>query len=89
MRLMGIKTWKVKFADIYVKTEATHLANMLQKANIITVLNKVGVKATMDKDGNLKLPDETAVLIPEDTKPEVGEFTQDEVQKETVEEEVV
>ena len=45
---------------------------MLQKANIITVLNKVGIKATMDKDGNLKLPEETAVVIPDDTKPEVG-----------------
>ena len=71
MRLMGIKTWKVKFADINVKNEATHLANMLQKANIITVLNKLGIKATLDKDGNLKLPDETAVVMP-DSKPEVG-----------------
>ena len=72
MKLMGIKTWKVKFADINVKNEATNLANMLQKANIITVLNKVGIKATLDKDGNLKLPEETAVVVPEDTKPEVG-----------------
>jgi len=72
MKLMGIKTWKVKFADINVKNEATNLANMLQKANIITVLNKVGIKATMDKDGNLVLPEETAVVMPEETKPEVG-----------------
>ena len=71
MRLMGIKTWKVKFADINVKNEATHLANMLQKANIITVLNKLGIKATLDKDGNLKLPDETQVTVSDD-KPEVG-----------------
>ena len=71
MRLMGIKTWKVKFADINVKNEATHLANMLQKANIITVLNKLGIKATLDKDGNLKLPDETEVTVTDD-KPEVG-----------------
>ena len=72
MKLIGIETWTVKFADINVKNEATNLANMLQKANIITVLNKVGIKATMDKDGNLKLPEETAVVIPDDTKPEVG-----------------
>ena len=72
MKLIGIETWMVKFADINVKNEATSLANMLQKANIITVLNKVGIKATMDKDGNLKLPEETAVVIPDDTKPEVG-----------------
>ena len=71
MRLMGIKTWKVKFGDINVKNEATSLANMLQKANILTVLNKLGIKATLDKDGNLKLPDETAVVMP-DSKPEVG-----------------
>jgi hypothetical protein len=71
MKLMGIKTWKVKFADINVKNEATHLANMLQKANIITVLNKLGIKATLDKDGNLKLPDEPQVTVSED-KPEVG-----------------
>ena len=71
MRLMGIKTWKVKFADINVKNEATHLANMLQKANIITVLNKLGIKATLDKDGNLKLPDDPQVTVTED-KPEVG-----------------
>jgi hypothetical protein len=44
---------------------------MLQKANIITVLNKVGIKATLDKDGNLKLPDEPQVTVSED-KPEVG-----------------
>ena len=69
---MGIKTWKVKFADINVKNEQQALANMLQKANIITVLNKVGIKATMDKDGNLVLPEETAVVMPEETKPEVG-----------------
>jgi len=60
------------FADINVKNEQQALANMLQKANIITVLNKVGIKATMDKDGNLKLPEETAVVMPEETKPEVG-----------------
>ena len=71
MRLMGIKTWKVRFADINVKNEATHLANMLQKANIITVLNKLGIKATLDKDGNLKLPDEPQVTVTDD-KPEVG-----------------
>jgi hypothetical protein len=71
MRLMGIKTWKVRFADINVKNEATHLANMLQKANIITVLNKLGIKATLDKDGNLKLPDDPQVTVTED-KPEVG-----------------
>ena len=71
MKLMGIKTWKVKFADINVKNEATHLANMLQKANIITVLNKLGIKATLDKDGNLVLPDEPQVTVSDD-KPEVG-----------------
>ena len=57
--------------DINVKNEATHLANMLQKANIITVLNKLGIKATLDKDGNLKLPDEPQVTVTDD-KPEVG-----------------
>ena len=72
MRLMGIKTWKVSFGDINVKNEQQQLANMLQKANIITVLNKVGIKATLDKDGNLKLPEESAVVMPEETKPEVG-----------------
>tara|TARA_R110000824_G_scaffold69993_1_gene180054 strand:- start:3257 stop:4567 length:1311 start_codon:yes stop_codon:yes gene_type:complete len=71
MKLMGIKTWKLQFADINVKNEQTQLANMLQKANILTVLNKLGIKATLDKDGNLKLPDETAVVMP-DAKPEVG-----------------
>ena len=71
MKLMGIKTWKVKFADINVKNEQQHLANMLQKANIITVLNKLGIKATLDKDGNLKLPDEPQVTV-SDEKPEVG-----------------
>ncbi len=71
LKIMGIKTWKVKFGDINVKNEQQHLANMLQKANIITVLNKLGIKATLDKDGNLKLPDEPTVVIPE-TKPEVG-----------------
>jgi len=71
MRLMGIKTWKVRFGDINVKNEATQLANMLQKANILTVLNKLGIKATLDKDGNLKLPDEAQVTVSED-KPEVG-----------------
>jgi hypothetical protein len=68
---MGIKTWKVKFADINVKNEQQHLANMLQKANIITVLNKLGIKATLDKEGNLVLPDEPTVVMPE-AKPEVG-----------------
>ena len=71
LKIMGIKTWKVKFGDINVKNEQQHLANMLQKANIITVLNKLGIKATLDKDGNLKLPDEPTVVMPE-TKPEVG-----------------
>ena len=71
MKLMGIKTWRLQFADINVKNEATQLANMLQKANILTVLNKLGIKATLDKDGNLKLPEETAVVAPE-AKPEVG-----------------
>ena len=71
LKIMGIKTWKVKFADINVKNEQQHLANMLQKANIITVLNKLGIKATIDKDGNLVLPDEATVVVP-DAKPEVG-----------------
>ena len=43
--------------------------NRLQKANILTVLNKLGIKATLDKDGNLKLPDETQVTVSEE-KPE-------------------
>ena len=72
MKLMGIKTWKVKFADINVKNEQQALANMLQKANIITVLNKVGIEATLDKDGNLVLPDKQQVSMPEEAKPEVG-----------------
>jgi hypothetical protein len=72
MRLMGIKTWKVKFADINTKNEQQALANMLQKANIITVLNKVGIEATLDKDGNLVLPDKPQVSMPEEAKPEVG-----------------
>jgi len=72
MKLIGIETWKVKFADINVKNEQQALANMLQKANIITVLNKVGIKATLDKDGNLVLPEETTVVMPEESKPEVG-----------------
>mgnify|MGYP003116120926 FL=1 len=72
MKLMGIKTWKVKFADINVKNEQQALANMLQKANIITVLNKVGIEATLDKDGNLVLPDKPQVSMPDDAKPEVG-----------------
>ena len=71
LKIMGIKTWKIKFADINVKNEQQHLANMLQKANIITVLNKLGIKATIDKDGNLKLPEESTVVMP-DAKPEVG-----------------
>jgi len=71
MKLMGIKTWKLQFADINVKNEQQHLANMLQKANIITVLNKLGIKATLDKDGSLVLPDEPTVVMPE-AKPEVG-----------------
>ena len=72
MKLMGIKTWKVKFADINAKNEQQALANMLQKANIITVLNKVGIEATLDKDGNLVLPDKPQVSMPEESKPEVG-----------------
>ena len=72
LKLMGIKTWKVVFGDINVKNEQQALANMLQKANIITVLNKIGIKATLDKDGNLKLPDEPTVVMPEEAKPEVG-----------------
>jgi len=72
MKLMGIETWKLRFADINAKNEQTQLANMLQKANIITVLNKVGIKATLDKDGNLVLPDEPTVVMPEEAKPEVG-----------------
>lgn len=72
MKLMGIKTWKVKFADINAKNEQQALANMLQKANIITVLNKVGIEATLDKDGNLVLPDKPQVSMPEEAKPEVG-----------------
>ncbi len=72
MKLMGIKTWKVMFADINVKNEQQALANMLQKANIITVLNKVGIEATLDKDGNLVLPDKPQVSMPEEAKPEVG-----------------
>jgi len=71
MKLMGIETWRLKFADINEKNEQQHLANMLQKANIITVLNKLGIKATIDKDGNLVLPDEPTVVSPE-AKPEVG-----------------
>ena len=72
MKLMGIKTWKVKFADINAKNEQQALANMLQKANIITVLNKVGIEATLDKDGNLVLPDKPQVSMPDEAKPEVG-----------------
>jgi len=72
MKLMGIETWKLRFEDINAKNEQTQLANMLQKANIITVLNKVGIKATLDKDGNLVLPDEPTVVMPEEAKPEVG-----------------
>ena len=72
MKLMGIQTWKVKFADINTKNEQQALANMLQKANIITVLNKVGIEATLDKDGNLVLPDKPQVSMPEEAKPEVG-----------------
>ena len=72
MKLMGIETWKLRFADINAKNEQQALDNMLQKANIITVLNKVGIKATMDKDGNLVLPDETTVVMPDEAKPEVG-----------------
>ena len=72
LRIMGIQTWKIRFADINVKNEQTQLANMLQKANIITVLNKVGIKATLDKDGNLVLPEEPTVVMPEEAKPEVG-----------------
>ena len=72
MKLMGIKTWKVIFADINVKNEQQALANMLQKANIITVLNKGGIEATLDKDGNLVLPDKPQVSMPDEAKPEVG-----------------
>lgn len=72
MKLMGIQTWKVKFADINTKNEQQALANMLQKANIITVLNKVGIEATLDKDGNLVLPDKPQVSMPDEAKPEVG-----------------
>ena len=68
--LMEIKTWTIVFKDINERNEQQHLANMLQKANIITVLNKVGVKATLDSDGNLKLPDETEVVMPESDKTE-------------------
>ena len=71
LKIMGIETWKIRFADINVKNEQQHLANMLQKANIITVLNKIGIEATLDKDGNLKLPDNPTVVAPEG-KPEVG-----------------
>ena len=72
LKIMGIETWKIKFADINIKNEQQALANMLQKANIITVLNKVGIEATLDKDGNLKLPDEPQISMPDDAKPEVG-----------------
>ena len=72
LKIMGIETWKIKFADINIKNEQQALANMLQKANIITVLNKVGIEATLDKDGNLKLPDEPQICMPDDAKPEVG-----------------
>ena len=72
MKLMGIKTWKVKFADINTKNEQQALANMLQKANIVTVLNKVGIEATLDKDGNLVFPEKPQVSMPEEAKPEVG-----------------
>ena len=41
------------------------------KVPVITVLNKLGIKATLDKDGNLKLPDEPQVTVTDD-KPEVG-----------------
>ena len=56
--------------DILAVSQA--LDNMLQKANIITVLNKVGIEATLDKDGNLVLPDKPQVSMPEEAKPEVG-----------------
>ena len=72
LKIMGIETWKIRFADINVKNEQQQLANMLQKANIITVLNKVGIEATLDKDGNLKLPDNPQISMPDDAKPEVG-----------------
>ena len=68
--LMEIKTWTIVFKDINERNEQQHLANMLQKANIITVLNKVGIKATLDSEGNLKLPAETEVVIPEGEKAE-------------------
>ena len=72
LKILGIETWKIRFADINVKNEQQQLANMLQKANIITVLNKVGIEATLDKDGNLKLPDNPQISMPDDAKPEVG-----------------
>ena len=72
LKIMGIETWKIRFGDINVKNEQQQLANMLQKANIITVLNKVGIEATLDKDGNLKLPDNPQISMPDDAKPEVG-----------------
>jgi hypothetical protein len=68
--LMEIKTWTIVFKDINERNEQQHLANMLQKANIITVLNKVGIKATLDSEGNLKLPAETEVVMPESDKAE-------------------
>ena len=44
----------------------------LNNPSSISELNKVGIEASLDKDGNLVLPDKPQVSMPEEAKPEVG-----------------
>ncbi len=56
LRLMGIKTWTVRFHDINERNETQYLNNMNLKAQIITQFQNSGIDVDLGEDGELVLP---------------------------------
>ena len=62
LKLMEVKTWKIKFNDINERDETKYLNNMNLKAQILTQMQNVGVEMDLDDEGNLVLPQQAEVV---------------------------
>ena len=56
LRLLGIKTWTIRFNDINERNETQYLNNMNLKAQIITQFQNSGIDVDLGEDGELVLP---------------------------------
>ena len=56
LKLMGIKTWTIRFNDINERNETQYLNNMNLKAQIITQFQNSGIDVDLGEDGELVLP---------------------------------